>query len=131
MNKYNRRSRPNLRHICEFWVPSTVPTADGELKQEFTLHYRGPFAMEVPRNPTEINDAGRVQSEQIFYLIGQWCQPASTITAGMFCTIPSLQKVFAVNGPSTDKWGDRRKLWITVIDNVAQPVSLQLIPTRI
>jgi len=85
MNKYNRRSRPNLRHVCEFWTPSTVVTASGELTQEFTLHYRGPFSMEVPRSPNEITDSGRSQSEQVFYLIGQWCSSAASITAGMFC----------------------------------------------
>lgn len=131
MNKYNRRSRPNLRHICEFWVPSSVVTTSGELTQEFKLHYRGPFAMEVPQNPTEVSDASRVQSEQTFYLIGQWCKPAADISAGMFCVIPSLQKVYAVRGPSTDKWGDKRKLWIMIVDNVSQPITLQLLPTKI
>ena len=131
MNKYNRRSRPNLRHVCEFWAPSTTVNASGELTQEFTLHYRGPFSMEVPRSPNEINDADRTQSEQVFYLIGQWCQPAAQITAGMFCVIPRFQKVYAVSGPATDQWGDSMKLKINIVDNVAQPITIQLIPTLI
>jgi len=129
MNKYNRRSRPNLRTICEFWTPSTVVNSAGELTQEFTLHYKGPFSLEVPRKPTEITDSGRVASEQSFLLIGQWCKPAEEITAGMFCVIPSRQKVFAVQGPATDPWGDRKKVNITIIDNVSQPITIQLIPT--
>lgn len=131
MNKYNRRSRPNLRHVCEFWIPSDVATSSGELTQEFTLHYKGPFAMEIPQKPIEIADAGRIQGEQRFILIGQWCKPASTITTGMYCVISSLQKVYAVLGNATDNWGDRKKLSITVVDNVAQPITLQLIPSLI
>ena len=131
MNKYNRRSRPNLRHICEFWTPSTEVSAAGELVQEFTLSYRGPFALELPRSPVEINDAGRTQSEQVFYLTGQWCSAAASITAGMYCVIPASQRVYAVMGPATDQWGDRRKVRVTVIDNVAQPITLQLMPTLI
>ena len=129
MTKYNRRSRPNLRTTCEFWLPSNVVNSSGELTQEFTLHYKGPFSLEVPRRPTEITDSGRIASEQSFMLIGQWCKPAEEITAGMFCVIPSRQKVFAVQGPATDPWGDRKKVNIVIIDNVSQPVTIQLIPT--
>lgn len=129
MNKYNRRSRPNLRYTCEFWTPSTTPNASGELTQEFTLHYKGPFSREVPRTPTEITDAGRITSEQVFLLIGQWCSLAESITAGMFCVIPQLQKVYAVQGPATDPWGDRKKVNIRIVDNVSQPITIQLIPT--
>jgi len=131
MNKYNRRSRPNLRHVCEFWVPSDTVTTSGELTQAFTLFYKGPFAMETPKTPGEITDAGRVQTEQRFILIGQWCKPASQVTAGMFCVISSLQKVYAVAGEATDNWGDRKKLWINIINNVSQPITLQLIPSLI
>lgn len=129
MNKYNRRARPNLRHLCEFWVPSAVANSSGELKQEFVLHYKAGFSMEQPMRPAEIADAGRVMSEQTFILIGQYCRPASLITSSMFCAIPSLQKVYAVQGPSTDPWGDRRKVHIRIIDNVAQPITIQLLPT--
>jgi hypothetical protein len=87
--------------------------------------------MEVPRSPNEITDAGRSQSEQMFYLIGQWCSSAASITSGMFCVIPHLQKVYAVSGPATDQWGDSRKLKINIVDNVAQPITIQLIPTLI
>jgi hypothetical protein len=131
MNKYNRRSRPNLRHVCEFWIPSDVAAPSGELTQEFTLHYKGPFSMETPKTPIEITDTGRVQSEQRFMLKGQWCKPASTITAGMLCVIPSLQKVYAVHGPATDPWGDRKKVELLIVDNVAQPITLQLLPSLI
>lgn len=131
MNKYNRRSRPNLRHSCEFYIPSTDVDASGELQRGFTLHYRGPFAMEIPRNPLEVVDAGRVQQEQNFLLIGQWCRPASLITAGMFCVIPSLRKVYAVQSTATDPWGDRKKIHIRIIDNVTQAVTVELIPTLI
>ena len=129
MNKYNRRSRPNLRHTCEFWVPSEVADVSGELVQEFSLFYKGPFSMEVPLKPSEIAAEGRVQSEQQFILIGQWCKPSSQITAGMYCVIPGLQKVFAVRGPATDNWGDRKKVWIYIIENVSRPLSLQLLPS--
>lgn len=131
MNKYNRKSRPNLRYVCEFWVPSTVATSSGELEQEFDLVYRGPFSLERPRTPIEIQSENRVQSEQRFQLVGQWCSLAATVTGGMFCVVPSLQKVFAVIGPATDPWGDRKKLEIMVIDNVAQPITIQLIPSLI
>jgi len=128
-NKYNRRARPNLRHLCEFWVPSAEPDASGELKQEFILHYRSSFSMEVPLRPQEIGDAGRVITEQTFVLIGQWCKPASQISTSMFCVIPSLQKVYAVQGQATDPFGDRRKVHIRIIDNVSQPTTIQLLPT--
>lgn len=128
-NKYNRRARPNLRTLCEFWVPSSEATATGELKQEFLLHYKGAFSMEHPLRPTEVGDAGRIQSEQIFILIGQYCRPAAAVTAGMFCVIPSLQKVYGVQGPATDPFGDRRKVHIRIVDNVTQPVTIQLLPT--
>jgi hypothetical protein len=131
MNKYNRRSRPNLRHTCEFWLPSTVPDASGELTQEYTLSYKGPFSMETPMKPGEIVSEGRVQMEQGFILIGQWCKPASEITEGLFCVIPSLQKVYAVRGRATDNWGDRKKIWINIVDNVTQPVTVQLLPTMV
>jgi len=131
MNKYNRRSRPNLRHVCEFWTPSDVATSSGELTQEFTLSYRGPFSMETPLKPSEITAEGRVQTQQQFILIGQWCKPASQITEGMFCVIPSLQKVFSIKGPATDNWGDRKKLWIYIMENVSQPISVQLLPSLI
>lgn len=128
-NKYNRRQKPNLRHTCEFWIPSAEPNSSGELKQEFTLHYKAAFSLELPLRPTEINDAGRIQSEQIFLLIGQWCRPSAAITAGMFCVIPSLQKVYGVQGSATDPFGDRRKVHVRIVDNVAQPVTIQLLPT--
>lgn len=129
MNKYNRRSRPNYRNTCEFWTPSNVVAASGELTQEYTLHYKAPFSLEVPLKPSEITDSGRVQNEQTFLLIGQWCMPASTVTAGMFCVITSLQKVYAVLGNATDPWGDRKKIHIRIVDNVSQPVTIQLLPT--
>ena len=129
MNRYNRRSRPNLRTVCEFWLPSNVVSTSGELTQEFTLHYKGPFSLEVPRKPSEITDSGRITTEQIFNLVGQWCKPAEEITTSMFCVIPSRQKVYAVQGPATDPWGDRKKVNITIIDNVSQPITIQLIPT--
>lgn len=131
MNKYNRRSRPNYRYLCEFWTPSNVISSTGELTQAFTLHYKGAFSMELPRNPTEIADAGRVQNEQSFLLIGQWCRPVSEVTAGMFCVIPANQKVYAIQGNATDPWGDRKKIHIRIVDNVAQPITVQLIPTMI
>lgn len=129
MNKYNRRSRPNLRYSCEFYIPSTNADEYGELEQEFDLHYKGPFSLELPLNPIEVSDSGRIQAEQTFVLIGNWCRPAALITAGMFCVIPQLQKVFAVKGQATDQWGDRKKLKIHIIDNVSQPVTIQLLPT--
>jgi hypothetical protein len=116
MNKYRRRQRPNLRHTVEFWIPTSVPDASGELKQEFVMHYRGPFAMELPLAPT-------------FLLLGQWCKPASTVTAGMFAVIPSLQKVYAVQGNATDQWGSRQKIQIRIVDNVTQTITTQVLST--
>lgn len=129
MNKYNRRARPNLRHVCEFWIPSTEPDAAGEMQQKFDLHYKAAFSMEVPVKPVEITDAGRIQSEQTFILIGQWCKPSASVTAGMFCVVPSMQKVYAVLGPATDPWGDRRKVHIRIVDNVSQHLTVELLPT--
>lgn len=128
MNKYNRRSRPNLRYICEFYIPSTDANSSGELEQEFDLHYKAAFSLELPQNPVEVVDTGRIQSEQTFILIGQWARPAAQITAGMFCVIPQLQKVYAVKGPATDQWGDRKKVRIQIVDNVSQPVTIALLP---
>jgi hypothetical protein len=128
MNKYNRRSRPNLRHVCKFYSPSTVINDSGEVVDAYSLHYTGPFSMELPRSPIEIVEAGRVMSEQVFYLIGQWCSPASRITAGMLCVIPELAKVYAVSGPATDQWGDRRKVKINIVDNLCPPYSPLLLP---
>lgn len=129
MNKYNRRSRPNLRIVLEFWIPSTVANASGELVQEFVQHYRGPFALEVPQKPTEIVAQGLVQNEQQFIAIGQWCKPAQSVTEGMYCVWPAGQKVYAVLGQATDPWGDRKKIHIRLVDNVAQPIAQKLIPT--
>jgi len=129
MNKYRRRQRPNLRHTVEFWIPTSVADASGELKQEFVMHYRGPFAMELPLAPKEISEAGRVVNEQTFLLLGQWCKPASTVTAGMFAVIPSLQKVYAVQGNATDQWGSRQKIQIRIVDNVTQTITTQVLST--
>jgi hypothetical protein len=129
MNKYNRRSRPNLRHTVEFWIPSTEPGPSGELKQEYITHYRGPFSMETPKTPVELGDSGRIQNEQSFTLIGQWSKTAMSVTAGMFAVIPSLQKVYAVHGNATDPWGDRRKVHIRIVDNVTQPTTIQILNT--
>ena len=127
MNNYNRRSRPNLRHTIEFYSPSTVASASGELEQEYTRIYRGPFAMEKPMRPNEIVDAGRVQDQQIFLLIGQWCKTASQISEGMVAFIPSTQKMYAVEGGATDPWGDRRKIHIRIVDNVSSEVVSDMI----
>lgn len=127
-NKYNRRSRPNLRNVCKFYSPSTTITSSGEVTDVFTLYYTGPFAMEQPRNPIEIIEAGRVMSEQVFFLIGQWCNLAAGVSAGMLCVIPSLSKVYSVIGPATDQWGDRRKVKIQIVDNMTPPYSTDLLP---
>jgi hypothetical protein len=129
MNKYNRRSRPNLRHNVEFWSPSTEAGASGELEQKFILEYKGPFSLELPRNPVEVADSGKIQNEQVFVLIGQWCKDALRVTAGMYAVIPSFQKVYAIQGNATDPWGDRRKVHIRIVDNVTQPVTVQIINT--
>lgn len=131
MNKYNRRSRPNLRFMLEFWTPSTKSNASGELEQGFEQHYRGPFALEVPQKPTEIVAQGLVQTEQQFIAVGQWCRPASAVTEGMYCVWVAGQKVYAVVGQATDPWGDRKKIHIRLVDNVAQPIAQKLIPTMI
>jgi hypothetical protein len=131
MNKYNRRSRPNLRTVLEFWVPGTEPNEAGELIQVFTQKYRGPFALEVPQKPIEVSAQGLVQTEQQFTAVGQWCRLASTISEGMFCVCVAKQKVYAVVGQATDPWGDSKKIHIRLVDNVAQPISQKLLPTMI
>jgi len=131
MNKYNRRSRPNLRHNLEFWIPGTKTNEAGELEQTFIQHYRGPFSLEVPRSPIEIAAQGIVQTQQQFTAIGQWCSLASKITEGMYCVWIAGQKVYAVHGQATDPFGDRKKIHIRLVDNVAQPIAQKLIPTMI
>lgn len=127
MNKYNRRARPNLRHVVEFYTPSTAASASGELQTEYTRVYRGPFAMEKPMRPTEIVDAGRVQDQQVFLLIGQWCKPAMLVTEGTVAFIPSTQKSYAVEGSATDPWGDKRKVHIRIVDNVSSEVEADIV----
>lgn len=77
--------------------------------------------------PTEIVDAGRVQDQQVFLLIGQWCKTASQISEGMVAFIPSTQKMYAVEGGATDPWGDRRKIHIRIVDNVSSEVVSDMI----
>lgn len=127
MNKYNRRSRPNLRHVVEFYVPSTTASSSGELETAFTRIYRGPFSMEKPMRPTEIADAGRIQDQQVFLLIGQWCKPAMDVTEGALAFIPSTQKAYAVDGSATDPWGDKRKVHIRIVDNVSSEVTAAMV----
>ncbi len=77
--------------------------------------------------PTEIVDAGRVQDQQVFLLIGQWCKTAMQVTEGTVAFIPSTQKSYAVEGSATDPWGDKRKVHIRIVDNISSEVEADMI----
>lgn len=77
--------------------------------------------------PTEIADAGKVQDQQKYLLIGQWCKPAMNVTEGALAFTPSTQKAYAVNGSATDPWGDKRKVHIRIVDNVSSEVTAAMV----
>ena len=127
------RQRPNKRFVCKFYVlgPTSVsePETDelGQLVQGFSLHSRGIFSKEKPRIPREIREGDRVVNEQESVLISTWTKSLSKVTHGMYCFIPTLSRLYAVNGNATDPMGDRKSIHIYIIDNVTQDVS-QLMP---
>lgn len=128
----NVRQRPNKRFVCKFYVfgPTSLsePETDtlGQLVQEFSLHSRGIFAKEKPRVPKEVKEGDRVVNEQESILVGTWTKTLSRVTNGMYCFIPSLSKLYAVNGDATDPMGDRKTIHIYIVDNVTQDVSQKL-----
>jgi hypothetical protein len=122
------RQRPNKRFTCKFYTlgptsitPQTVD-ALGQLDREFSLHCRGIFAKEKPRKPIEIREGDRSVNQQESILIGTWTKTLATVTHGMYCFIPSLRKLYAVNGDATDPFGDRMTVHIYVIDNVTMDI---------
>ena len=133
MNNHNRRSRPNARFLCKFYTyaPTSIsdPETDalGQIVQQFSLHSRGLFAKEKPQRPREVKEGDRTVNEQVSILVGAWTKSLASVTDSMFCFIPTLSKVYAVNGNATDPWGDRKKIHIYIVDNVTQDIS-DLIP---
>ncbi len=132
----NVRERPNKRFSVRFYVfgPSAVsePTVDamGQLESELSQYCKGIFAKEKPRSPREIREGDRVVNEQESILIGTWTKTISLVSHGMFCFIPTLRKVYAVNGNATDPHGDRKTIHISIVDNVTQDIT-QRIPGAI
>ena len=128
----NRRNRPNTRYYCKFYTYSktslSAPVINdyGEQTQEFSLFSKGLFALEKPMKPKEIVDGDRSLNEQTFILVGNWTQDLANVTHGMYCFIPFYKKLYVVNGNATDPWGDRKKLHIYVVDNVAQDVRQKI-----
>lgn len=129
----NVRERPNRRFTCKFYVlgPTSIsePTTDslGQLEQEFSLHCRGIFAKEKPRQPREVREGDRSVNEQESILIGTWTRTLSRVTHGMYCFIPSLSKLYVVSGDATDPYGDRKTIHIYLVDNVTRDIT-QLMP---
>jgi hypothetical protein len=131
--KYGIRERPNIRFTCKFYTlgPTSITPQEtdalGQLDREFSLHCRGLFAKEKPRIPREIREGDRTVNEQESILVGSWTKTLANVTHGMYCFIPTLRKLYAVNGDATDPSGDRRKIHIYIIDNVTFDVT-QLMP---
>lgn len=121
--------RCNKRFKCKFYTLSgttlTEPTIDsmGQLTQQFSLHSAGIFAKEKPRSPREVKEGDRAINEQESLLIGTWTRTLSNVTHGMFCFIPSLSKLYAVQGDATDPMGDRKTIHISIVDNVTTDAS--------
>lgn len=130
------KDQPNRRWMCKFYVlgptTKTDPTTDslGQLTQEFSLFCRGIFAKEKPSKPREIKEGDRVIAEKEDILIGTWTKTLGNVTHGMYCFIPTLSKLYAVNGDATDPKGDRQKVHIYIVDNVTLDIR-QLMPGAI
>lgn len=124
--------RYNRRIVCKFYTLSSTtlsePTIDsmGQISKEFSLHSKGIFAKEKPRAPKEVKEGDRSINEQESILFGTWTKTLSNVTHGMYCFIPSLSKVYAVQGDATDPMGDRKTIQITIVDNVTSDVSQEL-----
>ena len=124
--------RCNKRLVCKFYTLSgttlTEPTIDsmGQITQQFSLHSKGIFAKEKPRAPKEVKEGDRSINEQESILFGTWTKTLSRVTHGMYCFIPSLSKVYAVQGDATDPMGDRKIIQITIVDNATTDVSNEL-----
>ena len=124
--------RCNKRLVCKFYTLSgttlTEPTIDsmGQITKQFSLHSKGIFSKEKPRLPKEVKEGDRSINEQESLLFGTWKKTLSNVTHGMFCFIPSLSKVYAVQGNASDPMGDRKTIQITIVDNVTSDVSNEL-----
>lgn len=127
------KEEPNRRWKCKFYVlgptAKTAPTTDslGQLTQEFSLYGSGVFAKEKPSKPREVREGDRAVAEQSFILIGTWTKTLSNVTHGMYCFIPSISKLFVVDGNATDPKGNRDKVHIYIVDNVTLDIR-QLMP---
>lgn len=129
--------RCNKRFTCKFYTCSETtlsePTIDsmGQLSQKFSLHAKGVFSKEKPRSPKEVKEGDRSINEQESLLVGTWTKTLSNVTHGMYCFIPSLSKVYAVQGDATDPMGDRKTVQISIIDNVTINTSQEMPGTLI
>jgi len=129
--------RCNKRYVCKFYTCSETtlsePTIDsmGQLSQKFSLHAKGVFSKEKPRSPKEVKEGDRSINEQESLLVGTWTKTLSNVTHGMYCFIPSLSKVYAVQGDATDPMGDRKIVQISIVDNVTINTSQEMPGTLI
>jgi len=103
----------------------------GQLSQKFSLHAKGVFSKEKPRSPKEVKEGDRSINEQESLLVGTWTKTLSNVTHGMYCFIPSLSKVYAVQGDATDPMGDRKIVQISIVDNVTINTSQEMPGTLI
>jgi len=124
------RQRPNRRFSCKFYTlgptSESEPETDnqGQLVQAFSLVCRGLCALEKPRQPREIREGDRAVGEQEQILIASWTKTLASVSFGMYCFIPSLSKLYVVNGNATDPYGDRRYIHVYVADNVTADIRL-------
>lgn len=124
--------RWNRRVVCKFYTLSSTtlsePTIDsmGQMNKDFSLHSKGLFAKEKPRIPKEVKEGDRTINEQESVLFGAWTKTLASVTHGMYCFIPSLCKVYAVQGNATDPMGDRKSIQINIVDNITSDVSQEL-----
>jgi hypothetical protein len=121
------------RYRCKFYT--TGPTASeepevddmGQLVKGYSLVASGLFEKTLNQRSREVAEGDRSVGETEFLLIGTWTKSLQRITHGMYCYIPSLSKLFAVNGDAVDKYGNHLKIMIKITDNVTSEV-ISLIP---
>jgi len=125
-----RKERPNVTRRCKFYrygvvskdgVP--VTNAYGELEQEFSLVAVGLFSKEKPKTATEVEEGDRSIDEQRHTLQGRYTTSLSNVNGAHYCYITSEKKLYVVNGPATDPYGDKQWIQISIIDNVTQDIA--------
>ena len=121
------------RFRCKFYVigPTSLeePEVDdmGQIRKDYSLVASGLFKKTLNQRSREIAEGDRSVGETEFLLTGPWTGSLQRVTHGMYCYIPSLSKLFAVNGDAADKYGNRSEIMIKITDNVTSEV-LGLVP---